>query len=338
MKKNLWIMSLALLSLSALCGLSINTIEVSALEYPAIYVIPNFTWDESLSPGVNYTVSIYTNYSGSDVWAYQFTLSFNQNVLRGGVNKTDTWVGDGTTRKFYTTYTPVIQDSEYVYLDGVLMTDGVDYIMDYRIGEVYFSPFDTPADGANITAIYLYGVVNGDLITEDKDPSARFDAGVVNNTLGKLSLTKAYFFYTSPDDPYVTSGPGILANVTFTVVGYGTSNVTIGAETKLIGYNSATHSVYNIIDASIQLNHIQHGFFSNLIPGDVGGDTPGTPPDGDVDRYDFGFFAAAYGSSVGDPNFNPLADLTGDTTGSPPDGDVDRYDFGVFAGNYGRTI
>ncbi len=68
------------------------------------------------------------------------------------------------------------------------------------------------------------------------------------------------------------------------------------------------------------------------------GDTLGTPPDKDVDRYDFGAFADAYGSSLGDPRYNRLADLQGDTAGTLPDGDVDRYDFGAFADNYGRSI
>ena len=88
-------------------------------------------------------------------------------------------------------------------------------------------------------------------------------------------------------------------------------------------------------------DHIQHGYFSNLIRGDIGGDTQGTPPDGDVDRYDFGYFAGAYGTSEGDDNFLKLADVCGDPDDpdpSIPDGDVDRYDFGVFASNYGRTI
>ena len=52
--------------------------------------------------------------------------------------------------------------------------------------------------------------------------------------------------------------------------------------------------------------------------------------DGDVDRYDFGILAGAYGSSEGDPNYLPEADLDSD-------GDVDRYDFGIFAANYGTS-
>jgi hypothetical protein len=63
---------------------------------------------------------------------------------------------------------------------------------------------------------------------------------------------------------------------------------------------------------------------SDTIPGDFDGD-------GDVDRYDFGTLAGAYGSKVGDSNWNAVCDLDGD-------GDVDRYDFGTFAGNYGQSV
>jgi hypothetical protein len=130
------------------------------------------------------------------------------------------------------------------------------------------------------------------------------------------------------------TGSGWLGNVTFTVEDYGYSVLDIDQELTyvMIKNHFPPPPVYQIDPVR------ENGQFRNVIPGDIGGDTPGTPPDGDVDRYDFGFFAGAYGTSVGHPNFDPLADLTGDTAGSLPDGDVDRYDFGVFAGNYGRPI
>ena len=51
---------------------------------------------------------------------------------------------------------------------------------------------------------------------------------------------------------------------------------------------------------------------------------------GDVDLGDFGFFAAAFQSVLGDPNYEPAADLNND-------GDVDLGDFGDFASQFGRT-
>ncbi|MFQ5805770.1 MAG: hypothetical protein ACE5I3_04890 [Phycisphaerae bacterium] len=56
-------------------------------------------------------------------------------------------------------------------------------------------------------------------------------------------------------------------------------------------------------------------------PGDVDGD-------GDTDLSDLGLLLAAYGSSVGDPNYNPAADFE-------PDGDVDLTDLAFLLSAYG---
>jgi hypothetical protein len=320
-------------------GLYVNTVGVTAVDFPAIKVVPELISDTTLLPGDTVKISITTDYDGSDIWSYQFTFSWNPSVLSAGENLTEAWTGDGVNRYFFVTNLPILPGSISVYEGGVLQVEGVDYVYreTHTLGDglIMFAPGNAPANGAEVRAYYLYGVVNGDLITEAQSDTADFSLGTFNSTEGRSSLTLAYYFYTAPDEPYQTSGPGILANITFTVVGFGHSNLTLGDETKLLGYESG--GSYDIIDARTQPGNIQHGYFSNLIPGDMVGDTPGSPPDGDVDRYDFGEFAAAYGSSVGQPKYNALADLVGDTPDSPPDGDVDRYDFGVFAANYGKS-
>jgi len=162
-KKLLSLPILLLLTFSILAVLNFNPIQVSAVEYPAIYIEPATIVDPNLTPGNNFTVSIKTNYTGSDIIAYEFTLSYNPNVIHG------------------------------------------------------------------------IEVTNGDLITTDKHPSAMFLPGTFNNTAGTLSITGAVFFFVSKPAP-LTSGPGTLANVNFTVVGNGASDITIGPLTKLIGY------------------------------------------------------------------------------------------------------
>jgi len=265
MKKNLlWIFLIISL---VLCIFSVNFNVGSAVEYPGIMVIPESTWNETLTPGMNYTVSIYTNYTDDDVWSYQFVLYYDPNVLHGGINNTDTWVGDGDEDRFDATMEPMAWHSEKVYLNGTLQTRYVDY--DVRYGTTNAIRFPTPPGvGANITMSYLYdGVVNGDLITTDKHPNALFDAGDFNNTIGKLGMTTAWFDYATKPPP-TTSGPGILANVTFTVVGLGFSDITIGPETKLIGWDPLAGppggDQYNIIWAADEPDHIQHGFFCNI--------------------------------------------------------------------------
>jgi len=159
---------------------------------PYIAVVPTSTVDTRFAPGVNYTVSIYTNYTGSDIQSWQFTLNYNSSILNG------------------------------------------------------------------------VRVTNGDLITTTKHPNATFIAGTFNNTAGKLSLTAAFFFFIVEPAP-ITSGPGTLATVTFTVVGIGASNITLGPQTKLIGYTGNGYGdPYDIINGTMT-NRIQHGFFTNVV-------------------------------------------------------------------------
>jgi len=162
----------------------LDVAPVSAVESPYVMVIPESTVDSTLNPGMNYTVSIYTDCIQTDIAAYQFNISYNPSVLRG------------------------------------------------------------------------VEVVNGDLIVGG---SAQFLNGTFNNITGSLSLTAGFYFTVGE----VTSGPGILANVTFTVVDYGASLVTIGNKTRLYGWDDWNMKEYSIIDALTMPTHIQHGYFRN---------------------------------------------------------------------------
>jgi hypothetical protein len=159
-------------------------------------VVPESIVNATLTPGETFTVSIYTDYNGTDIWGWQFALIYNPNVLEG------------------------------------------------------------------------VSVTNGDLITEAKDDTARLILGTFNNTSGMLSPSGAYFDYQPPDEPYVTSGPGILANITFTVVGTGDSDITLvefigqGLPAELQGYKDG--KVYEIVSNSKpNIGHIISGFFRN---------------------------------------------------------------------------
>ena len=313
--------------LLVLCLFIVDMKTSYSVESPAIMVVPTNTLDETLTTGKNFTISIYTDYNGSDVWSYQFTLSYNASILHiEPLNKTDTWTGDGTQSTYNTTIKPVIEYSEKVYVNDVLKTRGAQYTIAYDEGRIWFFPYAVPPPESEVKAVYQYNIVNGDLITRDKAPSARFEAGTFNNALGTLSLTLAWFFY-SEKPVNITSGPGILANITFTVVGYGTSNITLGSETKLVGWTESGYGEdYDIIDAKYDPDHIQHGYFSNKILGDVNGD-------GAVDTTDLINFKEAYGSESGDPNWTTYAycDLNGD-------GKVDALDLFILSKNYGKSV
>jgi len=169
-------------------------------------------------------------------------------------------------------------------------------------------------------------VSNGDLITTAKHSSATFAPGTFNNTEGKLSLTKAYFYHISPP-PFRTSGPGTLAYVTFRVIGYGISDIHIseiwGEYAWLGGYNTVD-DYYEIVDGYNDSDKLGHGFFSNKLAGDIDGDR-------DVDCLDLYVLGQSYGSLSGQPKYKRTCDLD-------LDGDVDSFDLGVLTPNYGKNI
>lgn len=48
-----------------------------------ISVVPQRTLNTSKTPGETYTVAIYTDYNGTDIWSWQFSLSYNPVFLEG---------------------------------------------------------------------------------------------------------------------------------------------------------------------------------------------------------------------------------------------------------------
>ncbi|MGD8506536.1 MAG: CARDB domain-containing protein [Candidatus Bathyarchaeota archaeon] len=187
-------------------ALNLTGMNTSAAVSPYIGVVPESTMDEAVTPGMNYTISIYTDYigeNGDNITGWQFELTFNPDVLQG------------------------------------------------------------------------VEVVNGDLIT---GPWQQFTTAGFNNTAGRLRYTWNGFFFFPPDPPQVTSGPGTLANVTFTVVGYGSSNITLETQgpyrTLLIGGLTEEPWTHNIIDSEANPEQIQHGFFSNAPDLEVTSVTP----------------------------------------------------------------
>ena len=169
----------------------ISSSRVRVFAPPDVAVVPHSTVNSNLTIDTTYTISIRTDYNGSDITGWQFDLSYNPNILRG------------------------------------------------------------------------VEVTNGDLITNATHPGeAQFIPGKFDNVMGKLSNTMGFFF--SPGK--VTSGPGILANVTFTVAGLGDSYITLGDDTKLKGWDSTEAETCNIVsdwEPDDQKFHILHGFFQN---------------------------------------------------------------------------
>jgi hypothetical protein len=192
-KKLLSLAMLALLMISVLNVLNVNIVNVSAVS-PAITFAPaNQLKDQATAPkGTVFNWPISTDYSGSDLWGYEFSITYNPVVLE------------------------VLQ------------------------------------------------VINGDrIVNATGDSGARFLAGSIDNDVGELSVTTAYFDFISPP-PNMTSGPGTLATVQFNVTGDGDSDITFGAETKLVAWNTSAVESYNIIDLTSVSGSIVDGYFENM--------------------------------------------------------------------------
>ena len=199
MKKQL-IVSVMLVALTVVGVLNLDTVRVSAAEFPAIYISPALVTIEGCSEiGSNYTFSIRTDYNGSDICGYEFGLTYDPTVL----------------------------------------------------------------EGVNVT--------NGDLITEYVN-TTMWRPGAFNNTSGELGLTGNSFYYITPP-PSLVQGPGILANVTFTVVGCGISNIDfVESETRLIGFKEegGEWEEYNIIDEYFPgVGHMEGSVFDHSASHDV---------------------------------------------------------------------
>lgn len=136
--------------------------DAAASSGTAVSVDPPYIWDPTMVPGTEFTVDIIVE-NVENLWAYQFWLSFNPDVLQ-----------------------------------GVSVENGA-----------------------------FLGSAGGEVVVA---PGAGFD-----NVAGELKLFGAFikFETTPPHDTYLADGSGVLATVTFEVVGNGKSSIILGYDTRL---------------------------------------------------------------------------------------------------------
>jgi len=107
-------------------------------------------------------------------------------------------------------------------------------------------------------------VVNDGILQEwfGEWPIHIFVPGTFDNTAGSLSATYAYF---PTSGLYDKNGPGKLATVTFGVVGTGDSNIILGSNTYLQGWNNVTKLTWKIVNGVTMPFHLGHGTFANVV-------------------------------------------------------------------------
>ena len=158
----------------------------------------------------------------------------------------------------------------------------------------------------NITITPERGIIQGETVyisVETKN----------EGTISETFTVTLYADSTPINSLNVTLPPSTSTTLTFN---WNTTNVT-PANYTILAYAWPVPGEKNIID-----NSLDHGSIQVRIPGDIDGDF-------DVDKFDFGTFAIAFGSNVGEPRYNLYADIN-------QDGKVDKFDFGKFAPNFGK--
>jgi hypothetical protein len=130
-----------------------------------------------------------------------------------------------------------------------------------------------------------------------------------NSTHGRILAYSTLLGITS------ANGSGAIVTITFKAMSGGSTALALG-NTQLA-------------DEKVPPQQIPHQDFGGTVIV-TGGLTGDINSDGTVDIFDAILLAASYGSSLGDPNWNPNTDLNNDST-------VDIFDAILLAGNFGRT-
>jgi hypothetical protein len=333
---------------------------------PAVYIDPASIVDVGAT---QVTVDVRTDYTGSDIWGYEFTLTYDPLVLNGSsvtngdlitnpphpatfsAGTFDNDIGElGLTAAFFNVQVgePVNETSGPGLLATVVFDvvgtgdtpitlgvetklkrgDGTDivnaWLMPTHIGHGYFSnvvPAPTHdvavTDIVNDTDTYCNNLGSDVMETISSDNE---NQGTVTERYGVSTYYKVAGWpeLLGLQTIDVASGNIVVVAAVLNTTEVGTGYVTLEVVASAVfNETDTTDNTYTVL------------LLIKLV-GDVQGDTAGTRGDGDVDRYDFGAFAQAYGTSLGQLKWNIQCDFDRDN-------DVDRYDFGYFAQMYGQS-
>ena len=368
MKKKLSIPILLVLTLSILGQILIQS--PTGYGYPAIYIDPLSIVDAAGSL-TQITVNVTTDYTGDDIWGYQFTLIYNPLVLSGATVTNGDRITNATAPAFFIA-------GDFDNVDGKL--------------DLTAAAFDSPLDsvgGPGTLATVNFTVVGSGDSPITIGPETRLKRGdgswIVDASLMFLNIGHGYFRNVDPvpnhdvaatgiafhhsipatttysstealiyinttlenqgdvpeifdvDVYYIIYGyPTLVKSETIVVANGSTSAVSAGLNTTGFPYGFLTikveaSEVYNEAETS---DNTYNTTLLIKFTGDIVGD-PTDPdpnyPDGDVDWFDFGAFAGAFGKNYPHALYDVECDFD-------RNGDIDWFDFGDFAANYGKSV
>jgi len=192
---------------------------------------------------------------------------------------------------------------------------------DFTINLTVKDAEDTQMWDANITfdptVLEVVSAAEGPFIKSGAPLGYTFFDYVAPAGEGYIYIGASYYYIM--DQGNGVNGSGILANITFHVLNHYKPpcpiNITFIEGETILWYNNGT-----ALDK--QPCTTRDGYFT--LPGDI-------DLQGDVDSNDLYLFARAYGTSVGNPTYDHMADF--DTSGA-----IDFDDLILFAGKYGQEI
>jgi hypothetical protein len=387
-KRKLTIPILLILTLSILSQTLIPS-PAAADPVPWIFLDPESTVDESGSLAT-LTVYVKTNYTGTDIWGYDFTLTYNPLILSGvsvtngpvistpevvwtegffnntigeleiteasslntsadlpypPLNNTNTGVGILATVLFNVVgnngETPITLGPE-TQLKNVTDHNVVDgHLHPERLGHSYFRRGPVPSHDVAATGIAMHHSLPATTVFNETSEVWTYVNATIENQGTVTELFDVWIYYVR------WGYPTTIKEETVTVPAAGDTTVEGGFNiTDLFGnLHNLTHPRWGVpignltivVEASAVYNEVatsNNNYSITLVvkvPGDVQGDDPGTPGDGDVDRYDYGAFAMAYGYLYPNAKYNSETDFN-------RNGKADRYDYGRLAWYYGEDF
>jgi hypothetical protein len=305
-----------------------------------LFVNPAEIIDPLLAPGSEFSIEIQID-DVFDLYGYAFHLSYDTNVLTslGAV------IFPPTNDTNFTTEISIVDEIGDVAINVTYHSpaEPITLVSNTTIVTIYFQ---VQSYGCTTLDLYDTKLINqyGDAIAHDAYdgffctliadiaiidvepyPNMVYSGRIVNVTVVAANLgdTTETFNVTAYYDNN-TIGTQQVINLppkhnTTLVFAWNTtglepcSNFTISAEASPVPY-----------ELNVTNNFYVDGFVKIKILGDVNSD-------GVVDIFDIVLAADAYGSSEGDPDWNPEADV------APPYGVIDIYDMVTIASNYGKS-
>jgi len=388
-KRKLTIPILLILTLSILSQTLIPSTAASD-PVPWIFLNPESTVDEGGSL-TQLTVYVKTNYTGNDIWGYDFTLTYNPLILsgvsvtNGPVISTPTVVwteGDfnNTIGKLAITeasslnksaplpYPPLSNTNTGVgilatVLFNVVGNNGetpitlgpetkLKNVTDYKIvdghlhpeqlGHAYFRRGPVPSHDVATTGIAMHHSIPATTMYNETSEVLIYINATIANQGTVTEMFDVWIYYLR------WGWPTTIKEKTVTVSSGGTTEVVGGLNVSdlITNYGNFTHPIMRVpigyltivVEASAVYNEVatnNNNYNVTLtvkVPGDIQGDVLGTPGDGDVDRYDYGAFAMAYGYVYPHAKYNVEADF------NRLESKADRYDYGKLAWYYGEDF